>query len=128
MSLRRTYNQGVEMSYTQLFQKTYDLVKWIYPTVNKFPKSQRFVLVQRIENMSFELLEDVVEVMYKDSKILRKNIIIKLHKLRILLRISKDLSFLPYSRYEYGVKLVFEIRQLADEEGMIKDENLQRFI
>ncbi len=116
------------MSYTQLFQKTYDLVKWIYPTVNKFPKSQRFVLVQRIENMSFELLEDVVEVMYKDSKILRKNIIIKLHKLRILLRISKDLSFLPYSRYEYGVKLVFEIRQLADEEGMIKDENLQRFI
>ena len=116
------------MSYTNIFQKTYDFVKWIYPTINKFPKAQRFTLVQRIETLSFELLEDVVEVMYNDNKALRKRIVLNLHKLRILLRMSKDLSFLSYDRYEYGIRLLHELRKLVDEQGMIKDENLQKFV
>jgi len=42
-----------------IFEKTYDLILWIYPTVNKFPKSQRFVLGQHIENTVLELLEGI---------------------------------------------------------------------
>ncbi|MBI5332028.1 MAG: four helix bundle protein [Candidatus Aenigmarchaeota archaeon] len=120
--------QGDRMSYTNIFQKTYDFVKWIYPTINKFPKSQRFALAQRIENLSFELLEDAVELMYNDNKALRKRIVLALHKLRILLRISKDLTFLPYNKYEYGARLLYELRKIVDEQGMVKDDTLQRFV
>ncbi|MFA5714569.1 MAG: four helix bundle protein [Candidatus Paceibacterota bacterium] len=39
-----------------IFQKTYDLILWIYPVVNGFPKSQRFVLGQKIENILISFL------------------------------------------------------------------------
>lgn len=44
-----------------IFQKVYDLILWMYPTVNKFPKSQRFVLGQRIENTILKLLEGIIK-------------------------------------------------------------------
>jgi len=27
-----------------IYQKTYDLILWFFPIINKFPKKQRFVL------------------------------------------------------------------------------------
>ena len=66
--------------------------------------------------------------MNKDSRGVRKQAVINIHKLRILLRISKDLSLLSYPSYEYASKLLFELREIVDKEGMVKDENLQRFI
>jgi len=104
------------------------MVKWIYPTVNKFPKSQRFVLVQRIENMSFGILESVIKLTHKDSKILRRNIVIEIHKLQILLRISKDLAFLDISKYEHASEILNELKQLIDTESKIKYGELQQFI
>jgi len=36
-----------------IFEKTYELILWLYPTVNKFPKSQRFVLGQQLEKLIY---------------------------------------------------------------------------
>ncbi|MEA3427925.1 MAG: hypothetical protein U9Q84_01625 [Thermodesulfobacteriota bacterium] len=36
---------------------TYDLLKWSIPTLEKFPKSQRFLLGDRIENHILDVLE-----------------------------------------------------------------------
>jgi hypothetical protein len=38
-----------------IYQKTYDFMLWFHPVINKFPKSQRFVLGQRIENKILDL-------------------------------------------------------------------------
>ena len=43
-----------------IFEKTYELILWLYQTVNKFPKSQRFVLGQRVENAALEFLEKII--------------------------------------------------------------------
>ncbi len=99
--------------YTKLFQKSYDLIKYIYPILNAFPKSQRLILPQRIENTAILLLDDVLRLSYKDSKTLRKSISMKAQKLQILFRVSKDLSFLSFKRYEYVCQLIDEIRSLV---------------
>ena len=43
-----------------IFEKIYQLVLWLYPTVSKFPKSQRFVLGQQIENTALDILRGVI--------------------------------------------------------------------
>lgn len=37
--------------------KTYDLLKWLMPTVSKFPRDKRFTLGERIENKLLTVME-----------------------------------------------------------------------
>ncbi len=102
-----------------IFEKTYEFILWIYPRVNKFPKSQRFVLGQRIENISLEVLEKIIEVNQKKSK--RKDleeVSIKLDVLRILIRLSKDFHFINLKQYEFASKNLNEIGKMLG--GWIK--------
>lgn len=99
--------------YTELFQKTYDLILYAYPTLNKFPKSQRLILSQRIENAIMLLLDDILRLNYRDSKALRKNISLKAQRLQVLFRVSKDLSFLDFKKYAYVCEMLDGIRNLA---------------
>ena len=41
--------------------KTYDLLKWLMPTVSKFPREKRFTLGERIENKLLSVLELLLE-------------------------------------------------------------------
>ena len=43
-----------------IFQKTYDLILWAYPVINQFPKTQRFVLGQQIENILVGILKKMI--------------------------------------------------------------------
>ncbi|HAZ07171.1 MAG TPA: hypothetical protein DCZ01_01310 [Elusimicrobia bacterium] len=40
-----------------VFQKTYDLLKWIHELTAKYPKSEKFVPAARTENGVLDLLE-----------------------------------------------------------------------
>lgn len=44
-----------------VFQKAYDLLKWIHQLTAKYPKSEKFVLAARTENGALDLLEAVIE-------------------------------------------------------------------
>jgi len=117
-----------QMSYTLLFQKTYDLVKWIYPTVNKFPRKQRLTLSQRIEVTTIRILELVIDLSDRDTAVNRKKILHELHKLQILLRLCKDLSYLSFKRYAYVSFLITEIIQILDKWGGGSRGGLQKFV
>jgi len=51
-----------------IFEKTYEMILWLYPTVNKFPKSQRFVLGQQIENTILQILKGIIQVNVEINK------------------------------------------------------------
>ena len=38
-----------------IYQKHYDLTLYAFPIINRFPKSQRFVLGQQLENQMLEI-------------------------------------------------------------------------
>jgi len=116
------------MSYKLLFQKTYDLVKWIYPTVNKFPRKQRIVLSQRIEITSIRILELVIDISNRDTQTNQRKILYEIHKLQILLRLCKDLSYLSFRKYEHVSSLLNEISNIIGERGGASGNGLQRFI
>jgi len=105
-----------------IFEKTYELILWLYPTVNKFPKSQRFILGQHIENTILEILEEVIETNQKRNKApFLKKISVKLDKLRILIRLSKDLKFISIRQYSFAAEKINEIGKMLG--GWIKSSN-----
>jgi hypothetical protein len=97
------------MSYKTLFQKSYDLIKWVYPTVNGFPRKQRLVLSQRIEVTSIRILELIIDLSESDTLAKRRKILNEIRKLQILMRVCKDLSYISFGKYEYASSLLNEL-------------------
>ena len=102
-----------------IFEKTYELILWLYPTVNKFPRSQRFVLGQQIENTILEILKGIIEANQERNKLAYlKKISVELDKLRILVRLSKDLRFISIRQYSFAAEKINEIGKMLG--GWIK--------
>ncbi|HPC37611.1 MAG TPA: diversity-generating retroelement protein Avd [Candidatus Paceibacterota bacterium] len=107
-----------------IFHKTYELILWFWPIANKFPKSQRFVLGQRIENTLLDFLELIIEA--KNSKIKISALAkasIKLDKLRIIIRLAKDLKFISIKQYQFAAITVDEIGKMLG--GWLKSLSLK---
>jgi four helix bundle protein len=96
-----------------IFQKTYDLILWIFPMINRFPKKQRFVLGQQIENELLEIIKDIILANNERNKTeILKRISVRLDTLRILIRLAKDLKFLSIKQYGNAAVKMNEIGKL----------------
>lgn len=102
-----------------IFEKTYEMILWVYPRINKFPKSQRFVLGQQIENTILKILEGIIQANSERNKLLYlKQVSVDLDKLRILIRLSKDLKFISIRQYQFAENIINEIGKMLG--GWIK--------
>src|SRR3989338_7480381 len=105
-----------------IFEKVYQLVLWLYPTIQKFPKAQRFVLGQQIENTALDILRGVIRANAEREKLPHlKQVSVDLDTLRILLRLSKDLEFLSVRQYGFAAERVNEVGKLLG--GWIKSNH-----
>lgn len=96
-----------------IYQKTYDLILWPHPVVNKFPKSQRFVLGQRIENKTLDLLHSIiVSNAERDKSATLKRASVELDELRILVRLAKDLRFISMKQCQVAAERMNEVGRL----------------
>jgi len=96
-----------------IFEKTYELILWLYPAVNKFPKSQRFVLGQHIENVIIEILKGIIQANQERNKLpFLKQISVDLDKLRVLIRLSKDFKFISIKQYGFASEKINEIGKI----------------
>lgn len=96
-----------------IYQKTYDFMLWLHPVVNKFPKSQRFVLGQRIELKTLDLIHSmVVANAERDKSATLKHASVELDELRILIRLAKDLHFINIKQYGIAAEKLNEIGRL----------------
>jgi len=87
--------------------KLYDFLLWMIPKIKKFPRSQKFVIGDRIENMMIDILELLIEAAYSKNKhTVLKAANLKLEQLRYLVRLSKDLKLINLKEYEFCARAV----------------------
>lgn len=83
----------------------YRFILWLIPTLLCFPRSQKFLLADRIQEIAIDILEALIEATYtkhRDGPLSQANLGIE--KLRFLLRLCRDLKYLDLRRHEFAVR------------------------
>ena len=93
-----------------IIQKTYDLIKWYVPILNRLPKAHRFILGERMISGLYDILDDLIIARYgKEKRTRLESVNNKLDILRYQTRLLLDFQLIAASRYEYAIKLIKEI-------------------
>ena len=78
----------------------HQLTRWLIPTLDRFPRRQKFLLGDRIQTTALTGLERLVEATFTRNRgRLLDRVNVDLDKLRLLMRLSKDLGHLDTRRY-----------------------------
>ncbi len=100
----------------------YDLVLWYSQRTERFPKSLRITLGDRIDNKCLDMLELAVRARY--ARDARKYLLLlntELDLLRYLTRLAKDRGALELKQYEFVARSIEDIgRQVG---GWLKSES-----
>ncbi|ETX01276.1 diversity-generating retroelement protein Avd [Candidatus Entotheonella palauensis] len=97
----------------QVYTKTSDYMCWLFPITTAFPKAQRFVLAQRIENTVLSIIECIIESNASRQKVpLIRQALTKLEVLQVLMRFAKDQRFVSLKQYEISSQRLAEIGRL----------------
>jgi hypothetical protein len=108
-----------------IIQKTYDLIKWYVPILNRLPRDYKFTLGNRIITELYDLLEGLVQARYSQHKLpqleaLNSRLDLLRHQTRLLL----EFELLAVKRYEYVGRLLNDIG--SDLGSWIKQQRQNR--
>ena len=109
------YNQSVSKNVPRAVQACHELLAWLIPLLDKFPRSRRFTLGERLEAGLLTVLEALVQAAYtrhKQAGLQRANL--QLEVQRHLWRLAYELQVIPLKRYEHGARLMDDLgRQIG---------------
>jgi 23S rRNA-intervening sequence protein len=107
------------MNELPIIQKTYDLIKWYVPHLNRLPRQHKFSLGDRISSGLYDLLESLIKARYSSDKVAQLNAInIQLEILRYQTRLLYDFDLMDVRRWEFVSNIFNEIGK--DLGGWIK--------
>jgi hypothetical protein len=100
----------IAMQDLPVIQKTYDLIKWYVPILNRLPRDYRFTLGDRIISGLYDLLEGLIKARYSQNKLtqleaLNSHLDILRHQTRLL----HEFNLMAGDRYEYAGQLLHGI-------------------
>lgn len=104
-----------------IFTQTYDLLTWLLPQCERFPKSQRFVVTQRLMAAALDFQEAIFEANARGGtqRLLHLQAADgHLNKLRLYLRLSNRWAWLSARQCEHVSRMVAGIGKLLG--GWIK--------
>lgn len=104
-----------------IINKTYELVKWYVPILNKLPKNHKFGIADRIVNRLYDLLEALSEARYDNDKLEKlKRLNAKVDILRIFTWLLFDFNLFDEKRVEFAGRQINAIG--GDLGGWIKQQ------
>jgi len=81
----------------------HELLLWIIPQLDKFPRDRRFTLGERIETGVLDVLEALTAAAYgQDKRPWLDQANRRINTVRHLWRVAHELRTLPTRQYEYG--------------------------
>ncbi len=98
-----------------IFSKTFDLLSWLLPVTNHFPRAHRHSFTQRLLDAAFDLRERLEEANLRRGKARRDRLVRAdeaLARLRVYLRLAAQWQWLSDGQYEHVAKMVAEIGRL----------------
>ncbi|HBG07699.1 MAG: four helix bundle protein [Geobacteraceae bacterium GWC2_58_44] len=102
--------------------KVEDMIKYGYPALAQFPKSEKFSLVQDIKKTMHSLLEQVIRAnRTRDKRMALHNVDVELEILRTQIRLATELKLLPLGKYETWSNHLAEIGRMLG--GWLKSVN-----
>ena len=103
------------MEESPLYVRTYEMLLWLVPAVQKFPRTHRFALAERIQRLALDF-QDNLTVAGKRSGPTRKTALeradVLLAQLRFWMRFTRDLHLLSLPQYEHAARLLTEVGRL----------------
>ena len=91
----------------------FQFLMWLMPAIEKFPRTQKFLLGDRIQTTSLDVLECLIEATYtrdRKGQLARANLGIE--KLRFFFRLAVELHYLDRKRYAHAARTLDEIGRL----------------
>ena len=92
----------------------YRFLLWLIPAVEKFPRSQKFLLGDRIQAAALDVQEALIEVTYTRDRrehLARANL--GLEKLRFFARLAFDMRYFDMRRDEHAARALDETGRLV---------------
>jgi len=95
----------------QAVESCHDLLLWLIPQLDKFPRNRRFTLGEKIEVLLLEVLSLLVEASYaqRGKARLLETVNGKLTVLRHLWRLAFELKVIAKKQYMYGSQLLIDL-------------------
>jgi len=98
-----------------IFTRTYDFLSWVLPLAEKFPRSQRFVITQRLQNAVLNFQESIIEAnslrgILRVEKLRMADA--ELRKVRLYLRLCEKWKWMNAGQYHHVSEMVAEIGKL----------------
>lgn len=88
-------------------ESMYQFLLWLIPVLEQFPRSQKFQLADRMQGGALDVLDALVEAAYSRDKVaLLRKANLGLEKLRICVRLAKDLRHLDFKKYEQAARQI----------------------
>ncbi len=98
-----------------IFTRTFDLLTWLLPVTNSFPRAHRHTATQRLLDAAFDLRERLEEANARKGAERRERLARAdeaLGKLRLYLRLAHRWGWLSPGQYEHVSGMVVEIGRL----------------
>lgn len=98
-----------------IFTRTYDLVTWLLPLTQNFPRSQRFIVTQRLQNAALNFQELLMEANALRGSLRAERLRaadVELRKVRLYLRLSQRWDWIKEGQYRHVSAMVAEIGRL----------------
>ena len=109
------------MSELKLFQKTYDFLVWVFAKTDGFPKSKRFSMGQRLENLFLDLIVLMDALPYSKR---RERLLLRISgifdQIKLLMRLALDTRLLSRDSFAYSLGYSEEIGAMIG--GFLKHE------
>lgn len=98
-----------------IFARTYDLLKWLLPKAERFPKLYRSTVTQRLMSSALDFQEALFNAQAYTGNIRLRHLRqsdAHLNKVRLYLRLTRDWGWLSLGQYEHVSRMVAEIGRL----------------
>jgi hypothetical protein len=103
------------MNESPLYVRTYDLMLWIIPQLQKFPRAHRFGLVERIQSICMDFQDALVAAgksKGEERHAWLRKADIYLEQLRFWVRFARDLQLISVRQFEHVSRMMTEIGRL----------------